>query len=192
MVAQAYRKRALPIAWTWIRGARGHSSAIRQQALLNYVHDLVPDEATVELVGGCEFGAVSTLQQLDRWGWGYALRQKGSTLVCVSEQALLWRPFDSLVPRKNEPFFYANVILTKKHLYHTHLVAYWERGESDPWLLATNMPTSRAALRAYRRRMWLAEFFGDSQGHGVDPEKTRLHHFQRLSRLMMAVGSLYV
>ena len=34
MVALAYRRRALPIAWTWVKGKRGHSSAQKQCALL--------------------------------------------------------------------------------------------------------------------------------------------------------------
>src|SRR5512141_2188245 len=37
MVALAYRKRAIPIAWTWVKAVRGHSSAAKQLALLNYV-----------------------------------------------------------------------------------------------------------------------------------------------------------
>lgn len=59
MVALAYRKRALPIAWTWVRAARGHSTTRKQLALLQYVHSLLPVDAHVVLVGDCEFGAVA-------------------------------------------------------------------------------------------------------------------------------------
>jgi hypothetical protein len=37
IIAIAYRRRALPIAWTWVRSAKGHSSAHKQLALLAYV-----------------------------------------------------------------------------------------------------------------------------------------------------------
>ena len=37
IVALAYRRRALPIAWTWVRSARGHPAALKQCALLGYV-----------------------------------------------------------------------------------------------------------------------------------------------------------
>ena len=47
-------------------------------------------------------------------------------------------------------------------------------------------------MRAYRRRMWIEEMFGDMKGHGFDLEKTHLRHFQRLSRLTLAVAFLYV
>ena len=46
------------------------------------------------------------------------------------------------------------------------------------------------ALRFYGRRMWIDEMFGDFKKHGFDLEKTKLHHFQRLSRLTLAL--LYV
>ena len=56
MVSLAYRKRAIPIAclrqyrryrWTWVSHVRGHSSAHKQLALLNYVRTLLPRGTTV-------------------------------------------------------------------------------------------------------------------------------------------------
>jgi hypothetical protein len=81
MVALAYRRRAIPLAWTWVPYKRGHSSSYRQLALLSYVQTLLPPKTRVLLVGDAEFGSVETLQQLTTWRWFYALRQKGSTHV---------------------------------------------------------------------------------------------------------------
>ncbi|MGB3717186.1 MAG: hypothetical protein WA996_22420 [Candidatus Promineifilaceae bacterium] len=47
IVCLAYRKRAFPIAWTWVKQAKGHSSAIKQLALLAYVRSLIPVGAAV-------------------------------------------------------------------------------------------------------------------------------------------------
>jgi hypothetical protein len=66
MVSLAYRKRAIPIAWTWVKHVRGHSTALKQVALLNYVRELIPAGAAVFLVGDCEFGPVETLKWLDQ------------------------------------------------------------------------------------------------------------------------------
>ncbi len=192
MVSLAYRKRALPIAWTWVRCARGHSGSRKQLALLDYVKRLLPAGAQVEIVGDCEFGSIAVLQQLERWHWRYVLRQKGSTLVCMSKIALTWQHFSTLISQRNQSAWHPNVILTQKHLYHTHLLAYWKATEPEPWFLATNIPAAHSALRVYRRRMWIEEMFGDWKGHGVDLENTHLRHFQRLSRLIMAVALLYI
>jgi hypothetical protein len=82
--------------------------------------------------------------------------------------------------------------LTKRHVYRTRLLACWKRGEKDPWLLATNYPSLQQALRAYRRRMWIEEMFGDLKEHGFNLEDSHLRHFLRLSRLTLAVVLLYV
>jgi hypothetical protein len=40
--------------------------------------------------------------------------------------------------------------------------------------------------------MWIEEMFADFKGHGFDLESTQLRHFERLSRLTLAVAMLYV
>ncbi len=192
MVALAYRKRALPIAWTWVKGARGHSTTAKQLALLRYVHTLVPTGVPVLILGDCEFGAVAVARQVACWHWHYVLRQQGNTQVCVSSTALALHDFAALVTRRNVIVWHAQAIFTIRHLYHASLLGYWKTGEHAPWLLMTNLPTARAALRAYRRRMWIEEMFGDWKGHGVETERTHLHHVQRLSRLIFVVALLYL
>lgn len=191
MVALAYRRRAIPIAWTWVRSARGHSSATKQLALLRYIHSLLPTAARVTLVGDTEFGAVPVLKQLDQWAWGYVLRQKGDTRIQRPDQPPWWR-LDSFAVRGAAPKWLPNVRLTRKHGYTVHVITCWRAGEEEPWLLATNLPTLRAGLRAYKRRMWIEEMFGDFKRHGFDLESSHLRHFLRLSRLTLIVAFLYL
>jgi Transposase DDE domain len=191
MIAIAYRRRALPLAWTWVRYRRGHSSAYKQAALLSYVHSLIPSEVTVRIVGDSEFGAVEILQLLDDWQWQYVMRQKGNHLVRLADDAL-WQRFDELVSEPGQRCFHLASQLSKKHAYKTHLQAIWHRGEKVPWLLATNIPDPIQARRLYSRRMWIEEMFGDFKSNGFDLEKARLRHFLRLSRLTLAVSLLYV
>jgi hypothetical protein len=191
MVAIAFRRRSIPIVWTWVKNKRGHSSAIKQLALLSYVHKLVPNNVSVSVVGDCEFGSVPVMRQLDRWQWRYVLRQKGSTLV---DRTLHndWNRFDTLIDRPGRRVWIGWAHLTKEHVYRTRLLAYWKRKEKGPWLLATNYSSIDQALRAYRCRMWIEEMFGDLKGHGFDLERSHLRHFLRLSRLTLAVVLLYV
>ena len=58
--------------------------------------------------------------------------------------------------------------------------------------IACNLASKPETLRAYRRRMWAEETFGDLKKHGVDLESTHLRHFLRLSRLTLVVALLYV
>ena len=188
MVSLAYRKRAIPIAWTWVKHVRGHSTGDKQIALLAYVKTLIPRGAAVFLVGDTEFGPVKVLKQLDKWYWYYVLRQKSDTLVwSQTENAVetLWQlhfeSWSELLAWKNRTF--------RKHImYPVNLLAYWKSGEKEPWCLATNLPDLQTALRFYKRRMWIEEMFGDLKKHGFDLECSMLHSFLRLIQINLGRG----
>ena len=191
MVAMAYRQRSIPIAWTWVKHVRGHSTANQQLALLAYVRSLIPCKTPVFLVGDTEFGAVAVIQQLKKWGWHYVLRQKSNTLVRLGRQNK-WFAFASYIQKPGQSLWLGHGHLTQKEVCSTNLLLYWQIGEKEPWCLATNLPDLPTALRFYKRRMWIEEMFGDMKKHGFDLESTMLHTFQRLSRLTLAVAYLYV
>jgi len=191
MVALAHRRRTLPLAWTWVKGTRGHSSAQTQLAVLAYVKGLLPARTRVMLVGDAEFGSISVLRQLRRWRWGYVLRQKSNHLV-RPKHSRQGRPVGQVVQKPGEGVWWGDAFLTQEWQYPTALLAYWAPGEDEPWLLATNLADARHARQAYQRRMWIEEMFGDLKGHGFDLETSRLQHFLHLSRLTLAVCLVYV
>ncbi len=191
MVSLAYRSRAIPIAWTWVKHVRGHSSAFKQLALLNYVRTLLPVDAAVFLVGDCEFGSVEVLKWLDQWHWFYVLRQKSDTCVWL-DQYNDWKRFDSFLHKAGESLWLGHGYLTVNHIYPTNLLAHWQVGEKEPWYLATNLPDRNTSLKHYQRRMWVEEMHGDFKKHGFDLESTMLRDFLRLSRLTLAVVLLYI
>ncbi len=191
IVSIAYRKRAIPIAWIWQKGKKGHSSAHNQLALLTYVAGLLPAHIPVLLVGDSEFGAVPVLRQLDAWRWHYVLRQKANNEVRGTGQDP-WQAFGRLVQAEGQSVWLGAGWLTARHAYPVHLLAHWEAGYPRAWLLATNFTTRQATLKAYRLRMWIEEMFGDLKKHGFDLESTHLLHPDRLSRLTLAVVLLYL
>lgn len=191
MVAVAYRRRSLPIVWTWVKGTRGHSLATTQAALLAYVHHLLPQGANVLVVGDSEFGSVELMRHLNQWGWSYVLRQKGRTCLSTPE-SVLWQRLDALVPQPGQSRWLLKVQFTQRFAFPVNLLAHWQAGEKQPWLLATNLATAHQTLTAYRRRMWIEEMFADFKQHGFDLESTHLRHFLRLSRLTLLVALLYI
>jgi hypothetical protein len=82
--------------------------------------------------------------------------------------------------------------LTQSDIFPVSVVIHWQKGEKDPWCLATNLPVASLTLRYYRRRMWIEEMFADFKKHGFDLESTMLRNSPRLSRLTLAVVFLYV
>ena len=190
MASVAYRRRAIPVAWTWVKGSRGHSSVRVQLALLSHVRSLLPVGTKVLLVGDSEFGAVGVIRQAEKWHWDYVLRQKSSHLVQLPGHE--WKAFGDLIHKAGQNFWLDKGLLTQKHAHSVNLLAHWKIGEDDPWLLATNLKTRCATIKAYRLRMWIEEMFGDMKGHGFDLESTRLQHFLKLSRLTLAIVLLYL
>jgi hypothetical protein len=191
MVAVAYRRRSLPLAWTWVRGSRGHSLAMTQCALFAYIRTLLPAGARVLVVGDSEFGSVELMRHFKQWEWDYVLRQKGRTHLSAQE-AQVWQRFDTLVQQPGQSLWLEDVRFTQRFALPVNLLAYWQPGEKHPWLLATNLATKQQTLAAYRHRMWIEEMFADFKRHGFDLESTHLRHFLRLSRLTLFVALLYL
>lgn len=189
IISLAYRRRAIPLVWTWMRCTKGHSSASKQLALLGYVYRLIPPGLRVVLVGDSEFGAVEVMRQLEAWRWGYVLRQKANNQIQVPGQA--WQDFGAAITQPGQSIWLGRCLLTVKHAYPTNLLAHWQVGEKEAWLLATNLPERTVTLRTYSRRMWTEEMFGDLKSNGFDLESTHLQHVARLSRLTLVVVLLY-
>jgi hypothetical protein len=191
MVSLAYRRRTIPIAWSWVHHVRGHSSATKQISLLKYVRSLIPQNIPVFLVGDSEFGSIAVLQQLKQWHWFFALRQKGNIGLWLEERTG-WQRMDSLVRQVGQSAWCPNAYLTQSDIHPVSVLIYWQTGEKEPWCLATNLPDASLTLRYYRRRMWIEEMFADFKKHGFDLESTMLRNPPRLSRLTLAIAFLYV
>jgi len=123
IVSLAYRKRAIPIAWTWVFYAKGHSPSPAPLALLTYVRSLLLKGIAILLVGDTEFGAVEVLQQLERWHWTYVLRQKAGTMICFDGQ-MEWGHFGSWVGRPGQSIWFGKGRLTQYKRYAVNLLAY--------------------------------------------------------------------
>ncbi len=191
MVSLAYRRRAVPLVWSWVRHVRGHSTAAKQICLLKYVRSLIPQTIPVFLVGDSEFGSMAVLQQLQQWQWFFVLRQKGDTGLWLDERTG-WQRLDARVQCAGQSAWCPKGYLSQTDILPVSVLIHWQKKETEPWCLATNLPDASLTLRYYRRRMWIEEMFGDFKKHGFDLESTMLRNAPRLSRLTLAVAFLYV
>lgn len=190
MVSLAYRRRSIPIAWAWIKQARGHSSAKKQIELLKYVKVLLPKKSAVSLVGDSEFGSIEVMEQLNQWSWFYGLRQKSNTGFRIGKYDA-WQSLESFVRKPGDSAWLPKGFLTKQSAFPASVLVYWKEGEKEPWCLATNIPNRKLVLQCYKRRMWIEEMFGDLKKHGFDLESTMLHTSEHLSRLTLVVAYLF-
>lgn len=193
-VSVAYRRRALPLAWSVHAGRRGHVTQAAQKALLERIRPLLPPESRVVVTGDSAFSQVPLMRYLTRVGWGYVLRVSGQYKVVALDgtRRTEWTRVDALPLGEGETRVVGPVAYTEQHVYRTHLVLHRARGEDEPWLLVCSEGCAPRAVREYRVRMWTEELYGDLKGHGFDLEATHLDDAGRLSRLVLAVCLVYV
>lgn len=189
-VAVAYRRRALPLAWSIHRGRKGHVGVTAQKALLRQIQPLIPSGSAVVVTGDSAFGQVGLMRVLDDLGWGYVLRAPSPFKVRVLGAG--WRRLDAMPIDEGQTHYVGEVAYTAKYGYRTHLVMHRAKGETEPWHLVSSTPVSPQTLREYRKRMWIEELYGDLKGHGFDLEATHLDDAARLSRLVLGVCLVYV
>lgn len=189
-VAIAYRKRALPLAWSVHKGERGWLAVEKQIDLLCEVKALIPEGSEVWLMGDCEFQHVPLLSWLTDQGWHYVLRQQGKLKI--------WKPGEAQTKiadfalEEGETRYLGWVYLTEQHHYGpVSMVLHWEKGEEEPWYLATDQAADWRTIRLYKLRMWIEEMYGDMKGHGFDLETTHLQDKDRLSRLVLGVCLIF-
>lgn len=190
MISLAYRRRSFPIIWTWRKGVKGHSPVSAQIALFAAARLLIPEGATVIVTGDSEFGSCLLIQRFEKWVWYYALRQKGRYLFS-KDDGNSWQRMDT-VCKRGQSHWFPEIALTQKHQHRCNLLVHWQSNCSEPWLIATNLPTSRATRKQYSRRMWIEALFGDCKSNGFDIEMTQLQKPRTLSRLMLAIALLVV
>ena len=190
MVAVAFRRRALPIAWAWGNTTRGHMPQRKQIRLLAYVNQQIPRWSRVSLVGDSEFGGTKLITKLQRWGWWYALRQRGRTTFKPADLLSFYR-FDQAGVTPGYQLWQPLASITRQFVT-TNICIVWHPHHARPWYLATNLLTLRETVRHYRRRMWIEEMFRDFKRQGFDLEVSRLGTAKRLSRLTLVVCLLYV
>ena len=190
-VSIAYRKRALPLAWSVHRGPKGWVAVKEQIALLRQVAELIPKGSEVWLLGDCEFQHVPLLFWLKKQGWHYVLRQQGKVHVWQPGQAQISLADYGL--QEGETRYLGWVRLgASYHFGPVSMVLHWEKGEEEPWYLVTDQAATRRTIQTYKIRMWTEEMYGDMKGHGFDLEATYMRDLDRLSRLVLGVCLVYV
>jgi Transposase DDE domain len=186
----AYRRRALPVAWSVHAGEKGWLPVKEHIALLQQVKALIPEGSAVWLTGDCEFQHVPLLSWLTKQGWHYVLRQQGR--VQVWQPGMAQTRLDAFGLQEGETRYLGWVRLGASHYGLVSMVLHWEKGQDKPWYLATDQAATWRTLQTYKRRMWIEEMHGDMKGHGFDLEATHLRDTARLSRLVLGVCLLYV
>lgn len=182
--------RAVPLGWIVTRGT-GLIESKRMEALFKRVAIfLVPYAKHVTLLADRGFRDHDWAELCASVGWRYRIRVPKNTRVTFANGRAC--RIDQLGVKPGTARYFQAVRLTRTDPFLTNLAVTWSVGDAKhpPELVAvmTAQRASSKTLRQYARRMGIEQSFRDDKSGGFDLAHTRLHHTERLERLLLAVA----
>jgi hypothetical protein len=119
-------------------------------------------------------------------GWHYVLRLKGNTHVRFPDGSE--RSARDLAPEAGRRWLGEAEVFKAAGWRGANVVATWERGMQEPWLLLTDQPASLRHCRLYGQRTWVEESFRDDKGTGFHWEKSQVNEPTHALRLLLVLA----
>lgn len=188
-ISVGFGGRALPLGWVLVPH-EGNSDLALQQKILNWLKEILPDQAQVVIVADREFHSIRLAEWIEKeLNLDYVLRIKAGTHLELDGEMLKI----SEIAVRGESFQVPEVKITKDAAiaYRTNLTVHWAADEDEAWVLATNRELAES-IAIYAKRFWIEEMFSDHKSRGLNLEKTRLTDADRLQRLLVAVSLAYL
>jgi hypothetical protein len=190
VVSIVYRGRAIPIAWTVVRGKKGHLPEATHLALLERVRERIPACAErVVFLGDGEFDGTALQAAVEQAGWTYVCRTAANTLVRRDSDTV---HASDMPVQPDRPVAWPDVRVTGKQYGPVQVIAYWDAQEQKPLYLVTNLPDAARAVRHYLKRAPIETFFSDQKSRGFHLDQSHLADPARLSRLLIAACLAYI
>jgi hypothetical protein len=185
-VRVAYRHRALPLAAICYRpDALPQPLPQLVRSLLRQVSGSLPADARVVLLADRGLAWPLLVDWCQEHGWHYVLRLQGDTRVRFpdgSEQSAR-----ELAPRRGRRWLGEAAVFKKAGWRGAHVVATWERGMKEPWLLLTDERASLRHCRVYGKRMWVEESHRDDKSAAFHWERSQVEEPVHALRLLLLI-----
>lgn len=191
-VSVVVRGVAIPVAWKVLLGGVKDPWNPHWQALLAHLKPAVPDDWFVIVLSDRGLESPELFKAIKDLDWHPLMRvKKGGKFRPTG-----WGRFycmGDLTRTIGSRFAALGVAYTGSKLRCT-LLARFDDGHAEPWLLLTDLPPEAANALWYAFRTWIEQGFKIIKGGGWDWSKTRMEDPQRVERLwlVMAVATLWV
>ena len=189
VVSLVYKGRALPLAWTVVKGSKGHFPETAHVELLAQVKAIIPAEADVIFLGDGEFDGLSLLAEIEAADWHYVCRTAHNRWVCDQES---WLQLDELALEPGDYLCLPEVNFSQQAYGPVLVLGWWHPDYQEPLYLVSNLEVGEEALYWYRQRFKIETFFSDQKSRGFHLHKSHIADPQRLARLMIAACLAYI
>jgi hypothetical protein len=187
VVSVVYRGCAIPVAWTVLAATETHAWRGEWLRMLRQVRVAVPRRYFVIVLADRGLYARWLFRRIVRLGWHPVLRVNtgGSFRPAKSVH---YRPFRELVPQTGTQWVGTGTAFQGRRRLNCTLLARWDDGDKDPWLLLTDLAPSAGEACWYGLRAWIEQGFKMTKRGGWQWQRTRMSDPQRAARLWLAVA----
>jgi hypothetical protein len=174
--------RATPLVWKTIDEDKRSEPQIQ---LIERLHEILPSNVDVMVLGDRGFGDQNLCAYLDTLGWSYVIRLQDRVKVAVGDET---KPAREWVPTTGNVKMIRDVLITLEKTPIQALVVKHQKAMKEPWCLATNRPDLGGAevVKRYSRRFTIEETFRDIKDNrfGLGLSNTRIGSPARRDRLL--------
>ena len=156
----------------------GSSNLDDQQSVIHPITCLLPEYSFV-LLGDREFCSKHLATWLLDIGWGYCLRLKKTTYVCLENDELV--TLNQLATHPGVSIFLKGVNISKTaHKFPFNVAVHYPKEHhgmpiEEGWFLLTTFSDLNTAVKIYATRFQLEEMFRDFKLYGFNLELTQLN-----------------
>jgi hypothetical protein len=183
----AYAKRALPLASVVYRPDEPPQPMPQLiRGLLQQLTDRLPAGATVVLLADRGLAWPTLVDWCTDHGWHYLLRLQRQTKVRATDG--VERSACDLATRIGARWWGTAEVFKKAGWRTANVVATWEPGMKEPWLLVADQRASLRHVRCYGKRMWTEESFRDDKSSGFHWNESRVNDPAHAGRLLVVLA----
>jgi hypothetical protein len=187
-ISVVYRGCAIPVAWTVLAATAKHAWRREWLRMLRQVHRAVPRTWTVLVLADRGLYARWLFRRITRLGWHPFLRiNTGGTFRPTGQVHRV--PLKTLVPEPGAMWQGTGLAFKgRDRQLHCTLLACWEAGYKDPWLILTDLPPEASTACWYGLRAWIEQGFKITKRAGWQWQRTHMTQPERAARLWLAVA----
>ena len=185
-ISVVYRGCAIPVAWVILPAGAKRAWRRAWLRLLRLLRPAIPHGWPVIVLADRGWYAPWLLRRITRLGWHPFLRMNPGGSVRPAGAAC-WRPLTTFAPRPGTRWRGAGLALTRTQVVCT-VLARWEEGSKDPWLILTDLLPEARDAGWYGRRAWIEQGFQLTQRAGWQWHRTRMRDPARAARRWLAVA----
>ena len=188
VISVLYRGCAIPVAWAIVPAGQKHAWRGEWLRMLRHVRRAVPRRFFVLVLADRGLYARWLFRRIVRLGWHPLLRiNVGGTFRPAP--SVQYRPLRSLVSQPGTQWVgYGTAFQGPRRRLNCTLLARWENGYTDPWLLLTDLGPNAGEACWYGLRAWIEQGFKITKRAGWQWQRTRMTDPQRAARLWLAVA----